>query len=92
MPDGCPTLTPQGGGRHGELEVHVGEASLEVRKDQVQVMHPWDGRGAVDRSICRIKMEKRWGRLTRGSKQGEEGWEFCGEKVDWDRVLKEGIR
>jgi hypothetical protein len=55
-------------------------------------MHPGDWRGAVDRSICRIKMEERRGRLTRGSMDGDEGRELLAEKVDWDRVLEEGIR
>lgn len=55
-------------------------------------MHPCDWRGAVDRSICRIKMEERRGRLTGGFMNCDEGWELIAEKEDWDRVLEEGIR
>lgn len=90
MPDGCPTQT-QGGRGNCELEVHVSESPVKVREYEVQVMHRWDGWGAVNRPICRIKKEEVWDGLREASTEGDEGRGIIGEEVDWDSVLEEGV-
>ena len=90
MPEGCSTHI-QGGSGNCELEVHVSESPVKVREYKVQVVHPWDGRDAVNCPICRIKKEKVWDGLSKASMEGDEGWEFIGEEVDRDSVLEEGV-
>jgi hypothetical protein len=54
-------------------------------------MHLWDGRGAVNRPICRIEKEEVWDGLREASKEGDEGRGLVGEELDWDSVLEEGV-